>query len=159
MSRPQITFLFLLSFALLSSCSFLAPKKSIDDPLKDFFEDSPPKYVEASLGLTEKGREELKKENFALATEHFNKALTLDPYNPFAYYFLGSLSYQRKNYQESLGFLYKTIQFSKKFLFWKSQAYLLSGLNWKALNNRKMAKTYFKKAKLIDPKIDLPPLD
>jgi len=137
----------------LNQCA-LFRGKSIDSPLADFYKQSPPAHTQAALRITEKGREELKDDQYDVAIEKLNRALVIDPYNPFAYYFLALANYKQQQHRKSLGFLTKAKQFSRPFPFWRAQSYHLTGLNWKALGNIKRANFHFKKARQLGPKID-----
>ncbi|MBI3019158.1 MAG: hypothetical protein HYY61_04630 [Deltaproteobacteria bacterium] len=143
--------LFLLS--LLSGCALFRPTASIDDPLLNFYTDTPPAHTQAALRLTERAREEVHARKYDIATEHLQKALTIDPQCPFAYYFLALSSHHTGDYKKSNGFLEKAKQLFSFSPFWKAQSYHLSGLNFEKLGNKKIAQAQFKKAKEIDPNL------
>ena len=143
----------------LSHCAIFFPKKTVDAPLLNFYKTSPPPHTKVSLALTEEARNLMSEDQNALAIEKLNKALALDPYNPFAYYFLGRLHYKNLRYEKSLEFCAKARQLAQEFPFWKAQSYLLTGLNWKAMGQTKKAEFHFKKAQSIFPEIDLSEAD
>ncbi len=149
----KIKTIFLLAL-FLTQCSILKTKKHIEDPLVDFYSDEVSTATRASLNLTEKGRDFIRKKEYDLATEFLNKALSLDPYQPFSYFFLGLLYYQKGEYQSSSDFLLKAAQFSQKFPFWRAKVFALLYLNAKSLNQTKSAEFYLKKALSIDPAVD-----
>ena len=141
----------ILFFLVLSmiSCSILRPKKTIDDPLLDFYSEEPASDTKASLRLTEKAREQLHARKKELAINTLNQALTIDPQNPFAYYFLALIAQDQPT--RSNGFLDKAKQLFIDMPFWNAKSYELSGQNWEKLGKSKIADKQFKKAKSIYP--------
>ncbi len=157
---PKTFLLFSLPlFLTLNHCALFKGKKTIDDPLIDFYRNDPPKHTLASLRLTEKGRGQIREGDKAIAMESLNKALSIDPVNPFAYYFLARIHSDRNEYRESLGLLEKTRQYSTKFPFWKARSHLLSAFNYRALGLFKQMNFHLKKAREFDPEIDLDDID
>ncbi len=138
---------------LLPGCALFKPTASIDDPLINFYTDTPPAHTQAALRLTEKARNEIHAGREDLATEHLQKALTIDPQCPFPYYFLALNAHQNGDYKKSNGFLEKAKQLFTSFSFWKAKSYELAGQNFEKLGNEKMARAQFKKAKEIDPNL------
>lgn len=152
--------LFSLSlFLTLNHCALFKGKRTLNDPLIDFYKNEPPKHTLASLRLTEKGRGQIDEGDKEIAMESLNKALSIDPINPFAYYFLAKIHSDRHEHRESLGLLEKTRQYSTKFPFWKAQSHLLSAFNCRALGLSKQMNFHLKKAKEFDPEIDLDDID
>lgn len=148
-------FLWLIIASLsITQCSLFKSRKTVFDPLANFYTTEIPKHTQVSLSLIERSRDQIKEEQFELAIENLNKALSIDPYNPFSYYFLGLVYYQKRQHKKSLEFLSKAIPFSQKFSFWKAQEYFLLGLNFRALSKKKEAQHYFKKAQAIDSELD-----
>lgn len=147
--------LFIFLSLIFTQCALFKGKRTIQDPLFDFYKTDPPKHTQASLRLTEKARDQLLKGNDAMAIDNLNKALSVDPTNPFAYYFLAKIQTQRNQHREALGLLEKTRHYSADFHFWKAQSHLLSAINYKALGLFKPMNFHLKKAKEFDPEIDL----
>lgn len=154
--KKPIIFWILLAL-ILNHCSILRPKKTVYDPLIDFYEMEPSEHTKAALNLTQQARDQINKHHDALAIENLNRALSIDAYNPFSYYFLGLIYYRKREHKKSLAFLRKANQLSQEFPFWKAQAHFLSGLNWKALGETTKAQFHLKQAKTIAPDIDFPP--
>ncbi|MBI2646831.1 MAG: hypothetical protein HYW85_07395 [Deltaproteobacteria bacterium] len=142
--------IFFIFVFLTSGCALFRPSASIDDPLLNFYTKTPPAHTQAALRLTEKAREEIHAGKQPIATEHLEKALTIDPQCSFAYYFLALSAHQNGDYKKSNGFLEKAKQLFSSFPFWRAQSYYLSGQNFEKLNNEKMAQAQFKKAREID---------
>ncbi len=148
----RFIFLFILLLSVFG-CALFRPAVSTDDPLLNFYPDTPPAHTQAALKLTEKAREELRATHYDVATEHLQKALMIDPQCPFPYYFLAVISHQAGDFKKSNGFLEKAKQLSFPFPFWRAQSYTLSGQNFESLGNKKMARMEIKKAKEIDPNL------
>ncbi|HBQ21475.1 MAG: hypothetical protein A2Z91_04570 [Deltaproteobacteria bacterium GWA2_38_16] len=145
---------FIIIFCLAStSCSFLKPRPTTDDPLLDFYSTEPAAHTRASLRLTEKARTQISPTTYTTAIDTLNKALTIDPQNPFAYYFLAWIYYEKDDYKKSNGFLEKAKQLFSPFPFWKAKSYELSSLNWEKLGDKKRAHAQLKKAKEIYPNL------
>lgn len=140
---------FLLVF--FAGCAIFKSAPSTDDPLLNFYESEPPAYTKASLRLTEKAREQIQGAQYTSAMDTLNKALSLDPQNPFTYYFLALGYHQKSEYKKSNNFLEKAKQLFLSFPYWKAESYRLAGLNWEKLGNAAMARKNFKKAKAIYP--------
>ena len=143
----------ILLFFFLTSCALFRPAASIDDPLLNFYSSTPAAHTQAALRLTEKARAELHAEKKEMATEHLQKALTIDPQCPFPYYFLAVSAHHNGDYKKSNGFLEKAKQLFTPFPFWKAQSYHLAGQNFEKMGDKKMANAQFKKAKEIDPNL------
>lgn len=149
-SRILAVYVFIL---LLSGCAIFQ-KKNINSPLEDFYTSSPLPYQTAANRLVEKARDALNGNNQALAVEHLNKALVIDPYNPFAYFFLSLQTYRNKEFKKSLGFLSKAQYYTKPFPYWQAQTLHLMSLNATALSQHQKAKQYAEKAQKLSPNID-----
>ena len=156
--KLKVSLLMVLIF-FLNGCAILQPKKSINDPLIDFYREEPPKHTVASLKLAERAREYITEKKYQLAMHYLNRSLTIDPNNPFAYYFLAKIHTLKGENKKSLGLLVKAKHFFADLPFWKAQSYKLSGGNWKSLGNVKAMKIHYKKAREFDPEIDLGDLD
>jgi len=145
--------IYFLIFSFSLGCALFKPTASIDDPLLNFYVDTPPAHTQAALRLTEKARAEIQRGKQDVAIEHLQKALTIDPQCPFSYYFLALSAHHTGHYKKSNGFLEKAKQLFTSFSFWKAQSYQLAGQNFEKLGDTKSAKAQFKKAKEIDPNL------
>lgn len=99
-----------------------------------------------SLRLSQKGEQSLLQGKFTEASNAFSKAIDLDPFNPFAYYFLGETHYQKGEYPLSLVLLEKTERLLGNNTLWRSKTYALMGSNYVALKNFQKAISFFEKA-------------
>ncbi len=137
---------------LIMSCAILKPMPSIDDPLLEFYKSAPAPQTHASLKATEKGRASIRAHELDQAIDQLNRALVIDPDNPFAYYFLALAYHEKGEYKKSNGFLDKAKQLLTPFPFWKSEAYELSAQNWEKLGNTARSQSNYQKAEEIRKK-------
>ena len=147
--RPVLKHNFLplyLGIFFIASCAIFQPKPSTDDPLVNFYATTPRPNVKAALKLVEKARDNLKENEIHRAKNQLNTALTIDPQNAFAYYFLAFISHQEQKYETSNGLLDKAKQGFRNFPFWKAKAYELSGQNWGLLGHPKRKIWHLKEA-------------
>jgi Tetratricopeptide repeat len=76
-----------------------------DQPLTgliDATKDQP--ALNASLHITEQGREELEASKLDDAIRDFGRAISIDPTDPYAYFYLGRAYMQKKDYAQALAF-------------------------------------------------------
>lgn len=134
----RYSLLFIIFF--LVSCSIFKIRSSTDDTLLDFYNEEPAAYTQTSLRVTENARESIHARRYDDAVEQLNKALSIDPHNPFAYYFLGICYYEKKEHKRSNHFLEKAEQLfsSSKMIdgkLWKTKIHELRSLNQEKLRN------------------------
>ncbi len=147
----------LLLFSLVvPGCALPPPVPSEDDRLK------PPAGAErksapaktgqqmASLELTERGRRTLDEGRVDQALSLLQQALSLDPRNPYAYYYLGKARYIRKEYEGILTPLEQARVYFLKERVWLSRVHTLRGQTFEALNRREEALVEFQKAMEMD---------
>jgi len=97
----------------------------------------------ASLRVAEQARRQLAKGSVDPALRNLTQAVSIDPGDPFAYYFLGRAHFERKNYQQALTFLKRAqLGFSKK-PDWLGETLSYEGACEEALGDQlKAAKAY-----------------
>jgi tetratricopeptide (TPR) repeat protein len=143
--------LFLLS--LLIAC---APKPVVvDKPLTDLIHPSTTPQMAASLRLTEEGKNYLNSGNLIKASELFEKGITISPSNPYAYFFMARLRFERREHKQSLGLLSKAEMLFKDNPRWLSDVYSLMGKNHESLFQYNDAKRSYEQAlKLNDGNLE-----
>jgi tetratricopeptide (TPR) repeat protein len=104
--------------------------------------------------MVQQGVKDLNAGNLDDAEQVFEQALRISPSFGKSYYYLGVLSYKRKDYKRSLAFLEQAETYMAGDDFWLSQVYLQEGLSLKALNLKDTAKKKFRLALEKDPKND-----
>jgi tetratricopeptide (TPR) repeat protein len=106
---------------------------------------------EASLQLTDEGRQLLAEGRFDEAASVFQKAISLYPNNPYAYYYLGQSRYLRKDYARSLAPLRQAELYLSGDSVWLARVYALRGQIDEALSQPDEARTQYQKALTFDP--------
>ena len=134
-------------------CSILKSKPSLDDPIIDFYTKTPSQRTQTVLTLVETARDAIKARHQAYAIESLNRSISIEPTNPFPYFFLGFIYYEEQHYQKSTGFLSKAIDLFNPFPFWKAQTHLLLAKDWKMMGDQKLYDFHLQKAKHIDSSI------
>ncbi|HLB59673.1 MAG TPA: tetratricopeptide repeat protein [Bdellovibrionota bacterium] len=104
----------------------------------------------ASLNETNKGKTALNKNDFATASQHLEAAISIDPSNGFAYYYLALLQYRQGRYQESLGHLRQAkVHFSDNK--WVTESHVMTGRVEEELRQWDKAAQEYESALQISP--------
>ncbi|MBI3354524.1 MAG: tetratricopeptide repeat protein, partial [Nitrospirae bacterium] len=74
------------------------------------------------------------------------KAITISPSNPYAYFFMALLRFERKEHKQSLGLLSKAEMLFKDNPFYLSNVYSLMGRNHESLFQYNDAKRSYEQA-------------
>lgn len=107
---------------------------------------------EASLQLTDEGRRLLAEGRFDEAASVFQKAISLHPNNPYAYYYLGQSRYLKKDYARSLAPLRQAELYLSGDSVWLARVYALRGQIDEALLQPDDARGQYQKALTFDPR-------
>ncbi len=110
----------------------------------------PPHRV-ASLRLAERGARELAAGQDDAAGRSFDRAVALDPGNPYAFYLIAVLRHRQGAFGQSLAFLRKAEILLRADPPWLSETYLLMGLNQEALAHPREALRLYEAALALDP--------
>jgi len=87
-----------------------------------------PPHVAAATRLVERGREQLAGGNSDAAIESLERAIAIDPNNPYAYYFLAESHFARGTYDQAVVFADKAALLSARIdPSWLSRSYCLQG--------------------------------
>ncbi len=106
----------------------------------------------ASLQLTKEGVEDSKRGFQMRAMKKYEKAIDIDPTNPYPYYHYGVARLNAKNYQQSIRLMEEAKhKFSGNYK-WLSRIYTFQGLSYKGMGEADRAKQCFKKAVDLDEK-------
>ncbi len=147
---------FLLVLLLAVGCALPPPPSTEEDRLR------PPAGAEhqsgtaktgqqlASLEITERGRQTLADGRVEQAVSLFEKAISLDPRNPYAYYYLGKSRFIRKEYDRILTPLEQARHYFLKERGWLSKVHALRGQAYEALTHWAEARAEFLKAIEMD---------
>ena len=106
---------------------------------------------EASLQLTDQGRQHLASGRIEEAISLFQKAISLFPKNPYAYYYLAQARYLRQEYIQSLTPLGQAELFLSDDRIWLSRVYALRGRIDESLSRLEEARSQYQKALTSDP--------
>jgi tetratricopeptide (TPR) repeat protein len=87
-----------------------------------------PPHVAAAIRLVQSAREELASGDTDAALESLERAITVDPNNPYAYYFLAETYFARGTYDQAVVFADKAALLSARVdPSWLSRSYCLQG--------------------------------
>jgi Flp pilus assembly protein TadD len=108
--------------------------------------------VTAALRLIEDGRQNLRQGQYDLALERFERSLSLDPNNPYAYYFLARLHFETRRYDQAVTFAGRAAALGSKLdPGWLGRAYELQGAAFEAIGQFAGARTAYRNAATADP--------
>lgn len=105
---------------------------------------------EASLQLTDQGRQLLASGRWDEAGSVFQKAISLYPNNAYAYYYLGQARYLKKDYAQSLAPLRQAELYFSDDPVWRARIYALRGRIDEALLKPDDARRQYQKALSFD---------
>jgi len=105
---------------------------------------------EASLQLTDQGRRLMASGRLDEADSVFQKAISLYPNNPYAYYYLGQARYLRKDYTRSLTPLRQAELYLSDDPAWLARVHALHGQVDEALSQFDDARNQYQKALALD---------
>ena len=110
-------------------------------------------YETAALRIVEKARLLLENGDYLEAQRFLEKALIIDPKNPYSYFFLGVLMQKKENYEMSLGYFEKGLSLLPHHSFWLAQTHKHLGLGFYKLGNKNKAILHFEKSLKYDPRL------
>lgn len=106
----------------------------------------------ASFQMTEEGRGHLNAGRIEEAASLFQKAISLFPKNPYAYYYLGRSRYLGQDYARALPALDRAELFLSRDPAWLSKVSTLRGQVFEALSRRTEALAQYRRALGLDPR-------
>ena len=108
--------------------------------------------VAAALRLIEDGRQSLRQEQYDVALERFERSLSLDPNNPYGYYFLARLHFATRRYDQAVTFAGRAAALGSRLdPGWLGHAYELQGAAFEAVGRYADARTAYRNATVADP--------
>lgn len=105
---------------------------------------------EASLQLTEEGRQLLTSGRLDEAASVFQKAISLYPSNPYAYYYLGQARYLKRDYAQSLTPLRQAELYLSRDSAWLARVVALRGQIYEGQSQLDDARRQYQKALSLD---------
>ncbi len=146
-------FLLILAVGLLPGClSSLSTTPDEELPLKPVTgSDRSTGRQQASIELTDRGRQLLESGQWEEATSVFQKAISLFPSNPYPYYYLAKTRYMQQEYPKALPLLGQAERFLGGDPIWLSRVYVLRGMTYEALSRFDEAKNQYQQALSKDP--------
>lgn len=145
--------LLILAVGLLPGClSSLSTTPDEELPLKPVTgSDRSTGRQQASIELTDRGRQLLESGQWEEATSVFQKAISLFPSNPYPYYYLAKARYMKQEYPKALPLLGQAERFLGGDPIWLSRVYLLRGRTYESLSRFDEAKNQYQQALAKDP--------
>ncbi len=113
--------------------------------------DGLPPHRVASLRLAERGARELAAGEDEAAGRTLDRAVALDPGNPYAFYLIGLLRHRQGAFDQSLAVLRKAEILLRADRPWLAETYLLMGLNQEALARPREALRLYEAVLQLDP--------
>ena len=113
------------------------------------FENSSPRR-KASLEITEDGVRESTRGLYLRAMKKYEKAIDIDPTNPYAYFHYGVARQGMKEYDQSMRLLDEAQDKFGTNEYWLSRVHTYKGLNYMNMGKNEEAKESFKKALDLD---------
>jgi len=105
-----------------------------------------------ALRFVEEGKGLLEKENFDLARERFERAVSIAPQQPYSYYFLGRVLFAQGDYKQSLAFLQKAeLLFRANDQAWRGEAACLKGAIYEDQGDSTQARTAYRQCLEFTP--------
>lgn len=105
----------------------------------------------ASFRAAAEGRAALQKGDVAGAEDLLERALGLDPANPFSYLYLADVRFRRGNLRQALAFLDQAEIHFRGHPYWLGEVYARKGLCWERLGSPAEARKAFRRALDSDP--------
>jgi len=121
-----------------------------EDAFPDMSFESENPRRKASLGLTKQGMEYARKGFYTNAMKKYEKAIDIDPTNPFPYFHYGVARYGARQYDQSFVMLEEAADKFGENRKWQSQIFTYKGMNFKVLRKYEKARECFKKAITLD---------
>ncbi|MGH7790580.1 MAG: tetratricopeptide repeat protein [Candidatus Binatia bacterium] len=109
--------------------------------------------VAAATHMVEAGRVHLVGGDSGAALEQFERAIAIDPANPYAYYFLAVLHFDNRTYDQSIAFADRAAALSQPHQpEWASRAYTLQGNAYEAAGRFADARRAYARALTAAPR-------
>lgn len=111
-----------------------------------------PPNVAAATRLVEAGRVRMSAGDYGAALEQLERAIAIDPVNPYAYYYLAELHFRHRTYDQAIAFADRAASLSgSRSPVWSSRAYTLQGNAYEAVGRFADARSAYKRALQVAP--------
>jgi tetratricopeptide (TPR) repeat protein len=110
-----------------------------------------PPNVAAALRMIEEGRDWMQRQEQDRAQDRFERALAIDPSNPYGYYFLAQLHFETQGYDQAIAFAEKAAVLSARSdPVWTARAFALQGAVFEQAGRYRDAREAYRKALAAD---------
>lgn len=110
-----------------------------------------PAHRTASFRMAADGYRALRSGQLEEAEDKLEKALSVDPRNPFCYLYLADIRFREANIQQALILLNQAEVLFQGHPYWLGEVYTRKGLYWEALDSPDKARTAYGKALEYNP--------
>jgi len=117
-------------------------------PLASVFSD----YELVAFKFVQEGKEQFDHEEWEAAQERFERAISIAPFLPYSYYFLGRIAFGRGDLKRALAFLQKAeLLFPRSDHAWLAETMSVKGTVYEELNNYQQARTAYQHSLRYQP--------
>lgn len=100
----------------------------------------------------EKGKDHFDREEWELAQEQFERAISIAPFLPYSYYFLGRMAFRHGDLKSALAFLQKAeLLFPRTNRAWLGETTSIKGTVYEELNDYKEARAAYRRSLHFQP--------
>ena len=152
----------LLVFLLISGCAALGRESSHENELKravladqsftvDTVPEDAPAHRAASFRLAADGYRALREGNLQEAEDRLEKALSVDPRNPFCYLYLAEIRSRGGETRQAIILLHQAEVLFQGHPYWLGEVYTREGRYWEMLDSWDEARAAYSKALKHNP--------
>jgi len=105
-----------------------------------------PAHRAASLRLAAEGYRAIRRGDVGEAEDKLEQALSLDPRNPFCYFYLAEIRYREGGVRQALILLNQAEVLFQGHPYWLGEVYAREGFYWEALDSPDRARSAYSKA-------------
>jgi len=106
----------------------------------------------AAFQFIEEGKESFDHENWEQAKEQFERAISIAPFLPYSYYFLGRIAFVHGDHKHALAWLQKAeLLFPHTERAWLGETTSIKGVVYEDLSDYKQARTAYQRSLRFQP--------
>jgi tetratricopeptide (TPR) repeat protein len=106
----------------------------------------------AAFQFIEEGKESFDHESWEQAKEPFERAISIAPFLPYSYYFLGRIAFAHGDHKHALAWLQKAeLLFPRTERAWLGETTSIKGVVYEDLNDYKQARTAYQRSLRFQP--------
>lgn len=106
----------------------------------------------AAFQFIEEGKESFDHESWEQAKEQFERAISIAPFLPYSYYFLGRIAFAHGDHKHALAWLQKAeLLFPRTERAWLGETTSIKGIVYEDLNDYKKARTAYQRSLRFQP--------